>query len=38
MNILNITKAIKMISISEIKDFIFGNYYKQIRFSKKNQL
>ena len=32
---LNITKAIKTISIYEIKDFIFENYYKLIIFSEK---
>ena len=36
MYILNITMAIKTMSINEIKDFIFENHYKQIRFSKKN--
>ena len=35
MYILNITKAIKTMSINEIKDFIFGNYYKRIGVSKK---
>ena len=35
MYILNITKAIKTISINEIKDFAFENYYKWTGFSKK---
>ena len=35
MHIQNITKAIKTMSINKIIDFIFENYYKQIRFSKK---
>ena len=34
MYILNIVKAIKKISINEIKDFTFENYYKRIGFSK----
>ena len=34
--ILNITKAIKTISITEIKYFIFENYYKRIGFSKES--
>ena len=34
--ILNIAKAIKKISVNEIKDFIFENYYKKIVFSKEN--
>ena len=32
--ILNIAKAIKKMSINEIKDVIFENYYKTIVFSK----
>ena len=36
MYILNITKAIKTISITEIKYFIFENYYKRIGFSKES--
>ena len=36
MYILNITKAIKTMSINEIKDFIFENYFEWIGFSKKN--
>ena len=34
MFILNIIKAIKKMSTNEIKDSIFENYYKRIRFSK----
>ena len=36
MYILNIAKAIKKLSINEIRDFIFGYYYKQIGFSKES--
>ena len=36
MYILNIAKAIKKISVNEIKDFIFENYYKRVVFSKEN--
>ena len=32
---LNITRAIKKMSLNEIRDFIFENYYKQIGFSRK---
>ena len=35
MYILNIPKAINKMSINEIKDFLFENYYKRIRFLKK---
>ena len=35
MYIVNITKAIKTMSINEMKDFIFENYYKRIGCSKK---
>ena len=36
IHLLNINKAIQTMSlINEIKDFIFGNYYKRIEFSKK---
>ena len=35
MYILNIVKAIKKMSVNYIKYFIFGNYYKQIGFSKE---
>ena len=36
MYILNITKAIKTMSINEMKDFIFEKYYKRIEFLKKS--
>ena len=36
MYALNITKAIKKMSVNEIRDFIFENYYERIGFSKKN--
>ena len=36
MYILNIARAIKKMSVNEIRDFIFENYYKRIRFSKEN--
>ena len=36
MYFLNIAKDIKKMSINEIKDFIFENYYKRIRFSKES--
>ena len=36
MNILNITKAIKKASVSEIIDFIFEKYNKRIEFSEEN--
>ena len=36
MYILNIAKAIKKMSINEIKDFIIENYYKRIRFSEES--
>ena len=36
MYILNIASAIKKMSVNEIKDFSFENYYKQIGFSKEN--
>ena len=35
MYILNTAKAIKKMSINEIKDFIFENYDKRIGFSKE---
>ena len=31
-----IAKALKKISVNEIKEFIFENYYKRIGFSKEN--
>ena len=36
MYTLNFTKAIKKMSVNEIKDFIFENYYKRIDFSLEN--
>ena len=36
MHILNIARAIKMMCINEIRDFIFENYYKRIGCSKEN--
>ena len=35
MSTLNIIKAIKKISVNDIRDFIFENYYKRIGFSKE---
>ena len=35
MYILNITSAIKKMAVNEIRDFIIGNYSKQIGFLKK---
>ena len=36
MHILNISRAIKNISVNEIRDFISENYCKRIGFSKEN--
>ena len=36
MYILNIASAIKKMSVKEIRDSIFENYYKRIGFSKEN--
>ena len=36
MYILNIAKAIKKISVNEIKNVIFESYYKRIEFSKEH--
>ena len=36
MHILNITRAIKKMSVNEIRHFIFENYYRRIRISKEN--
>ena len=36
MYILNIAKAMRKMSVNEIRDFIFKNYYKRIGFSKEN--
>ena len=35
MYLLNITKAMKKMSINEIKGFILENYFKRIGFSKE---
>ena len=35
MYIVNIDRAIKKMSVNEIRDFIFENYYKRNGFSKK---
>ena len=36
MYTLKIVRAIKKMSVNEIKDFIFENYFKQIGFSKES--
>ena len=36
MYILNIARAIKKMSVIEIRDFNFENYYKWIEFSNEN--
>ena len=36
MYILNIVRVIKTMSVNEIRDFIFGNFYKRIGFSKES--
>ena len=36
MYTLNVVRVIKKMSVNEIKSFIFENYFKRIRFSKKN--
>ena len=36
MYVLNTTKVIKKMSINEIEDFRFVNYYKRIGISKEN--
>ena len=36
MYILNITKAIKVMSINEIKNFIFEDCFKRTGFSKEH--
>ena len=36
MHTLNIARAIKEMSVNEIRHFIFENHYKQIAFSKEN--
>ena len=36
MYILNITRAIKKMSVNKIRDIIFENYYNRIGFAKEN--
>ena len=36
MYILNTDRAIKKISVNEIRHFVFENYYKRIGFSKES--
>ena len=36
MYTLDIVRAIRKISVNEIRDFIFENYYKRIGFSKES--
>ena len=36
MYILNIVGALKKMSVNEIRDFIFENYYNRVGFSKEN--
>ena len=36
MYILNIASAIKKMTVNELRDFIFENYYRRIGFSKEN--
>ena len=36
MHILNIVSAIKNITVNEIRDLIFENYYKRVGLSKEN--
>ena len=36
MYIINIACAIKKMSVNEIRDFIFENYYRRSGFSKEN--
>ena len=36
MYILNITKAIKKMTVKELEDFIFEKYHQRIRFAKEN--
>ena len=36
MYTLNISRAIKRMSVNEMRDFIFENYYKKIGFSKES--
>ena len=34
MYIINITSALKKMTVNELRDFIFENYYKRIEFVK----
>ena len=36
MNTLNIVRVIKKISVNEIRNFVFENFFKRIGFSKEN--
>ena len=36
MYVLNITNALKKMSVNETRDFIYENYFKQRGFSKEN--
>ena len=36
MYILNIASLLKKMTVNELKDFVFENYYRQIGFSKEN--
>ena len=38
MYILSITNGIKKMTLNEIRDFIFENYYKQTGFSEKKNI
>ena len=38
MHTLNLARAIKKMSVNEIRLFIFENYYKRIGFSKGNSI
>ena len=36
MYIINITSALKKMTVNELRDFIFENYYKRIGFAREN--
>ena len=36
MHRLNITKAIKRMSVNQVRDSVFENYYKRIEFSNES--
>ena len=38
MYILNIASTITKMTVKELRDFLFENYYKQIGISKENSL